>query len=124
MTVLWLYLIVTLIPSMASAGWTVFGVTLIALALGSIMMVPALDMGDAEYWISFYKKWFTRALVTLSISGVVGVVLPSQRELMVIVGGSALIEAAQSDRVKGIADQSLSVVEGWLKEQNTKETPK
>lgn len=113
-----LYLLVTLIPSLAAAGWAVFGITCLAVMGGSVMMVPALDMGDKEYWQAFYKKWFTRAMILISISGAVGVVLPGKNELMVIVAGSTLIDISQTDRAKGIADQSLKVVEKWLAEQN------
>jgi hypothetical protein len=45
------------------------------------------------------------------------VLVPSQKDLFFIVGGAVVLEAAQSERAKTVASDSVAVVEKWLREQ-------
>jgi len=60
-------------------------------------------------------KKATKFVVSASIViWVLAAVTPSRNDIIFIVGGSALIEAAQSDRAKSIGSKTLDVVEKYL----------
>ena len=124
-----LYLL-TVLPNLRDAAIPFLVMSFItALFAIPLYFISAAGMGDdyernakeATRYNNSAKRAMRWSLGVVLVSGSVATFVPTQNQLVFIVAGSTLIEAAQSDRVKGIADQSLSVVEKWLKDQTQKE---
>lgn len=125
MTIFQLYLL-TLMPNVGIAAWVVFGISLIAMVLVVTAWGVTQEDRPSERLLAFWawcKLTIGRLITAAVVAGIVGTLIPTKSDIMFILGGSALTQAAQNDRVKGVADQSLKVVEKWLADQ-AKETTK
>jgi hypothetical protein len=61
-----------------------------------------------------WRKWRRCALVLLPLFCVMRVALPSRNDIIFIVGGTVLIEAAKSPRAQALGSRSLDVIEKYL----------
>ncbi len=114
-----LYLL-TLIPNVKDVLTGLAVVSSIALLSSGVAYGVSLDGDDTGYkaFRNRLESWFPKIAIVLALSCTLATLLPSKNDLMFIVGGSVLLEAAQSDRAQGIADQSLKIVEKWLADQS------
>lgn len=65
------------------------------------------------------RKLFIAGLALMFVASLI----PSRNDIIFIVGGAKILELTRTDRVQGIGDKTLGVVEKWL-EDNLKEDDK
>lgn len=118
--------ILTLIPTLNSLANIAAGLSGIWFILMHTPYLPIYGEGqqddpDAKRVLDAIRGARGTVFKIFVAAVIVTVLAPSRSDLMFIVGGSAVVEAASSDRAKGIADQSLKAVEKWLTEQTKEE---
>lgn len=120
-----LYLL-TLIPEVRDTAGVVAGLSFVVSGLLCVPFAMGMDKGPyptlgtveaANAVQAGVKKLWRYLLPTFAVCAVLSTILPSQKSLMFIVGGSTLIEATKTDAAQRLADKSVKAVEAWLDEQ-------
>jgi len=107
------------LPSLFTVGATVYAF----FPVEKYSWTTKEDVALAETRRTTLLGWRNKFAVPLLVIGtLIAVFLPSKNDVFFIVGGSALIEAAQSDTAKRIGSKSLEAVEAWL-DQNMPKKP-
>ena len=91
-------------------GGTVYAAALLWFAISYVE-----NFGDEEVQgLKIYLFW---SLIPLIAFAFLQVAIPSKKDAMFIVGGSAVLEAAKSDTAQRVASKSVQMVEKYLDEQ-------
>ena len=90
------------------SGFVAFGVLFLAISI--ILLIFALDHSV------FPKKTIIAFLVSSFLCFVIGIVMPSSKTIMLMAGGSIVVEAAKTEQAQSIASNGVKVIDNYLKQ--------
>ena len=95
----------------------VFGVILTCvLATIAAMMRgdPYPKVSEVEWGRKVHKSFVPKMIAATAVMATIYVTIPSKNDVLFIIGGSALLDIAKTDRAKSIGDKTLKAVEQWI----------
>lgn len=82
-------------------------------SLGIMLMATAASNYHKEEH-AFSKRAIKYPITTLSICGLLLLIVPSQKDAMFIVAGAGVLEAAKTETAQRLASKSVQVIEGFI----------